>query len=125
MNRTTLDDSRICKPSFTTCVTLLLGLSIPLVFFPVQSALKLEGLYQWISTHCGVFYLFAGVTCFVFLLWLGMSRYGKIKLGDENDAIEFKEVSWAGMLFCAGIGAGLMRWAPVEWGYYFFHPRTA
>ena len=122
MNQTSHDDSQICKHSFTTCVTLLLGLSIPLVLYPVQSALKLEGLYQWISTHCGVLYLFAGVACFVFLLWLGMSRYGNIKLGDENDAIEFKEVSWAGMLFCAGIGAGLMRWAPVEWGYYFLSP---
>ncbi|MAI73181.1 MAG: choline transporter [Rhodopirellula sp.] len=122
MNQPTHDDSLICKQSFTTCVTLLLGLSIPLVFFPVQSALKLDGLYQWISINCGVFYLSAGVACFVFLVWLGMSPYGNIKLGDESEAIEFKEVSWAGMLFCAGIGGGLMRWAPVEWGYYFLSP---
>jgi BCCT family betaine/carnitine transporter len=28
----------------------------------------------------------------------------------------------AALLFCTGTGAGLMRWAPEEWGYYFSSP---
>ena len=31
-------------------------------------------------------------------------------------------LSWAGMLFCAGVGAGLLYWCGVEWAYYFDAP---
>ena len=122
MNEVTKNNAQICKCSFFTCFALLLALSFPMVFYPVESAVELNALYGAISTNCGVFYLFAGVACFGFLVWLGMSRYGNVKLGDESDTPEFKELSWAGMLFCAGIGAGLMRWAPLEWGYYYLSP---
>ena len=122
MNGTTHDGSRICKRSFITCVALLLLLAVPLLAYPVESASGLQGLFQSLSTNCGVVYLLAGVTCFLFLVWLGLSRYGSIKLGDKDDPVAFREFSWAGMLFCAGIGAGLMRWAPVEWGYYYRSP---
>ncbi len=71
------------------------------------------------TSNFGVLFLFAGVACFIFLLWLAMSPFGAIKLGDKNDTPEFKDFSWAGMLFCAGVGAGLLRWVLVEWGEYY------
>ena len=122
MNETTVACSRTCKTSFITCVVLLLALAVPVVLYPVQSHLQLNTLYTWTAKHCGVFYLLFGLACFIFLVWLGTTRYGSIKLGDEKDKVEFGEISWAGMLFCAGIGAGLLRWAPVEWGYYYLSP---
>ncbi|MGH3312243.1 MAG: BCCT family transporter [Streptomyces sp.] len=44
----------------------------------------------------------------VFSLWLAFSRYGKITLGREGEAPEFKTVSWVAMMFSAGMGIGLM-----------------
>jgi choline/carnitine/betaine transport len=44
----------------------------------------------------------------VFALWLAFSRYGKIPLGRDGEAPEFRTVSWIAMMFSAGMGIGLM-----------------
>ncbi|MFD3521573.1 BCCT family transporter [Streptomyces sp. NPDC058653] len=44
----------------------------------------------------------------VFALWLAISRYGRITLGDEGEKPEFRTVSWVAMMFSAGMGIGLM-----------------
>ena len=91
-------------------------------FYPVEVANVLQESYQEISRTCGFLYLLSGIMCFCFLIWLGTSEFGKVRLGGEDDTIEFSATSWLGMMFCAGIGAGLMRWAAVEWGYYYLDP---
>ncbi|MFI5805216.1 BCCT family transporter [Streptomyces sp. NPDC051561] len=50
----------------------------------------------------------------VFALWLAVSRYGKITLGEEGEAPEFKTVSWVAMMFSAGMGIGLMFYGVSE-----------
>ncbi|MDJ0465650.1 BCCT family transporter [Streptomyces sp. H27-C3] len=44
----------------------------------------------------------------VFALWLAISRYGRITLGEEGEKPEFRTVSWVAMMFSAGMGIGLM-----------------
>ncbi|MDT0305830.1 BCCT family transporter [Streptomyces sp. DSM 44917] len=44
----------------------------------------------------------------VFALWLAVSRYGRITLGQEGEEPEFRTVSWVAMMFSAGMGIGLM-----------------
>jgi glycine betaine transporter len=60
------------------------------------------------------FYM-ASVTAFLFLaLWLAFSKYGKRKLGRDDEEPEFSTISWLAMLFSAGMGAGLLFWAVAE-----------
>jgi BCCT family betaine/carnitine transporter len=35
---------------------------------------------------------------------------------------EFPTLSWVAMLFCAGVGAGLMYWCATEWAFYYESP---
>jgi len=44
-------------------------------------------------------------------LWLALSRYGKIRLGQPDDRPEFGRFAWFAMLFQAGMGIGLVFWA--------------
>ena len=44
----------------------------------------------------------------VFALWLAISKYGRIPLGRDDEAPEFRTVSWIAMMFSAGMGIGLM-----------------
>jgi choline/carnitine/betaine transport len=44
----------------------------------------------------------------VFALWLAFSKYGKVPLGRDGEAPEFRTISWIAMMFSAGIGIGLM-----------------
>ncbi|MGW4205715.1 BCCT family transporter [Streptomyces sp. NPDC004726] len=50
----------------------------------------------------------------VFALWLAISRYGRIPLGDEGETPEFRTVSWVAMMFSAGMGIGLMFYGVSE-----------
>lgn len=47
-------------------------------------------------------------------VWLALSRYGRIKLGKDEDQPEFSTVSWLAMLFAAGMGVGLLYWGTAE-----------
>ncbi len=47
-------------------------------------------------------------------VWLALSRYGRIKLGRDDDKPEFSTVSWLTMLFAAGMGVGLLYWGTAE-----------
>jgi BCCT family betaine/carnitine transporter len=68
-----------------------------------------------------LFYIF-GFAAFVFALWLAFGRYGNVKLGMASDEPEFSEMSWAAMMFAAGIGVGLVSWSFVEPIYYLSTP---
>jgi glycine betaine transporter len=50
------------------------------------------------------------ILCF----YLAFSRYGRIKLGKDEDEPEFSTVSWLTMLFAAGMGVGLLYWGAAE-----------
>ncbi|WP_059013286.1 BCCT family transporter [Streptomyces specialis] len=50
----------------------------------------------------------------VFALWLAISRYGRVTLGEEGEEPEFRTVSWVAMMFSAGMGIGLMFYGVSE-----------
>lgn len=47
-------------------------------------------------------------------LGLALSRYGKIRLGQDDERPEFPTASWLSMLFAAGMGVGLLYWGAAE-----------
>lgn len=59
-------------------------------------------------------FMLAATGFVVFALWLAISRYGKITLGQEGEEPEFKTVSWVAMMFSAGMGIGLMFYGVSE-----------
>lgn len=117
-----MEQSRIDWPSFGVSAAILVFSAIPLVAYPEESGVFLEALYTYIANEFGFLYLLASVGVIGFLIWLALSRFGKVKLGDRADQPEFSEISWIGMLFCAGVGAGLLVWCGTEWAYYYDAP---
>jgi glycine betaine transporter len=66
------------------------------------------------ATNLGWMYLLV-ITGFVgFVLYLGLSRFGDIRLGAENEGPEFSYSSWLAMIFSAGMGVGLVFWGVAE-----------
>lgn len=51
--------------------------------------------------------------------YLMMSRFGSIKLGDDDSKPEFSNFSWFAMLFSAGVGIGLLFFGIAEPMFYF------
>ncbi|MGI9234963.1 MAG: BCCT family transporter [Woeseiaceae bacterium] len=117
-----MEQSRIDWPSFVLCAVILAGASAPLILFPEASGAALESLYQFIAMQFGILYLLASVTAIGFLAWLAAGKYGAVRLGDSDEQPEFGGLSWVGMLFCAGVGAGLLYWCATEWAFYYDAP---
>ena len=69
---------------------------------------------NWVSINFGWLYIgFVFCLC-LFLTWLALSKYGKIKLGEDNEKPEYSNFSWYAMLFCGGTGIGLVFWSIAE-----------
>ncbi|MCK5720751.1 MAG: BCCT family transporter [Thiomargarita sp.] len=67
---------------------------------------------NWYYISVVAFFLF-------FTLWLLFSRYGNIRLGDDDEKPEFSTFAWFAMLFSAGMGIGLIFWSIAEPIYHF------
>jgi glycine betaine transporter len=65
-------------------------------------------------TSRGWFVMLSASLLLILCIWLAFSRYGKIKLGKDDDEPEFSTVSWLAMLFAAGMGVGLLFWGSAE-----------
>ena len=115
-----MDQKQIDWPSFGASIAFILVVCLPLAFAPEGAGDKLQVVYKYISDEFGILYLLGSVGAIGFLGWLAFSRYGDVRLGD--DEIEFSQMSWIAMLFCAGIGAGLMYWCVIEWTFYYEAP---
>ncbi|MGY1691647.1 BCCT family transporter [Geodermatophilus sp. SYSU D01105] len=63
---------------------------------------------EWVETNLGWLFVLLASAFVVFVLWLAAGRYGRIPLGRDDEAPEFRTVSWVAMMFSAGMGIGLM-----------------
>ena len=67
-----------------------------------------------ITRNFGWLYLWIVLGMVVFAVVLAFSRYGDLKLGDDDDEPEFSIGSWFSMLFAAGMGIGLVFFGVAE-----------
>ena len=96
------------------------------VVFVVFTALNVEfanGIYSairsWIEASLNWYYI-SSVTIMLFVcFYLMFSRFGKIRLGDDDSRPEFSNFSWFAMLFSAGVGIGLLFFGIAEPMFYF------
>lgn len=81
-----------------------------------------QGILQVTATNLGWMYLLV-ITVFVgFVLYLGLSKFGTIRLGAEDEPAEFSYSSWLAMIFSAGMGVGLVFWGVAEPMMHFNDP---
>jgi choline/glycine/proline betaine transport protein len=81
---------------------------------PQQAADAIGTLVGWTSEWFGWFYILLATSVLVFVLFIGISRYGRTKLGPEHSQPQYTTFAWASMLFAAGIGTDLMFFAVAE-----------
>lgn len=84
------------------------------IFFSDFSAAWIGRTLNWVSTTFGWYYLLAATLYIVFVVCIACSRFGSVKLGPEHSKPEFSMLSWAAMLFAAGIGIDLMFFSVAE-----------
>jgi BCCT family betaine/carnitine transporter len=112
----------IDKPTFFGALGLLLVVTVPLIVFPEQGAVWVTLARSFLTEKLGFLYLALGVGAGIFMAFIAFSDIGRISLGHPDEKPEFSTLSWAAMLFCAGIGASIIYWGTIEWAYYYQAP---
>ena len=69
------------------------------------------------------YYVLIAAFFVAFVLVLGFSRFGDIKLGKDDDEPEFSTGAWFSLLFAAGMGIGLVFYGVSEPLSHFVSPR--
>ncbi|MEL0050426.1 MAG: choline BCCT transporter BetT [Pseudomonas aeruginosa] len=94
-------------PVFYGAAILILLFAAVVIGFPQRAGEWLLAAQTWASQTVGWYYLLAMTLYLIFVVVTALSGYGKIKLGADHDEPEFSYLSWAGMLFAAGISITL------------------
>lgn len=104
------------KINWVMIVPLAICLSIIIwaIVGPSSFSYAATSLMSIITSKFGWLYMLGVAAFLVFCLWLALSRYGDIKLGEDSDKPEYSLVSWFAMLFSSGMGIGLIFWGVAE-----------
>lgn len=73
----------------------------------------------------GWFYVLTVAIILIFVVYLGMSKYGAIKLGPDHSTPDYSFATWLSMLFAAGMGIGLMFFGVAEPVMHYLAPPSA
>lgn len=105
------------------------GSAAGIVFFAVWTIVFTESTREaintvlgWISGSFGWLYFLSVVAYLVFVIAIGVSRFGHIRLGPEHTRPQFPVLTWAAMLFAAGIGIDLLFFCVAEPVTQFLEP---
>ena len=116
------DQTTIDWTLFGIAVGTILAACIPMLLYRDAAIDLTSRVYSWLTQDFGLLYQWAAIGCFVVLAVIAFGKYGKVRLGGDDMPREYSTVAWMGMLFCSGIGAGLLYWTPIEWAYYLDTP---
>ncbi|WP_226355502.1 MULTISPECIES: BCCT family transporter [unclassified Pseudonocardia] len=73
-----------------------------------------SGMIEALMRGGGWGFILAATAFVAFALFLAFSRFGRIRLGADDEEPEFRTVSWIAMMFSAGMGIGLMFFGVTE-----------
>ncbi len=81
---------------------------------------------QTLFRYRGWFVMLTVTTLLLACIFLAVSRYGRIRLGKDDDRPEFSTMSWLSMMFAAGMGVGLLFYGAAEpiSHYLFLSPKV-
>ncbi|MGY2065161.1 BCCT family transporter [Blastococcus sp. SYSU DS0619] len=80
---------------------------------------------EFVVDRFGWFYLLTATIVLIAVIAVAVSRWGKIRLGQDGDVPEYSTTAWFAMLFSAGMGIGLVFWGVAEPVSHFMTPPTA
>lgn len=106
---------------YYTSVAIILIVTLIAGIFPKLFGKYAQSTYDMIAGSFGWLFLVIIFVLDVFLIALAISRYGRFKLGADNEEPEFSFISWVGMLFSAGLGVGIVFWGVAEPLTHYLH----
>ncbi|WP_355660450.1 choline BCCT transporter BetT [Halomonas salifodinae] len=114
MNQDNLRRDRLNPAVFHGSVAGILVFLVLTMTFTDQAGAFFDAALAWVNETFGWYYMLAVVAYLVFVILIGCSRFGSIRLGPDHARPEFSLLSWSAMLFAAGIGIDLLFFSVAE-----------
>ncbi len=93
--------------------------------YPRQFGETANAVQDFITTRFGWFYVLSTFGFLVFTVVIALSRWGRLRLGDDDATPEYSTWSWVSMMFTAGMGIGLVYYGVSEPIMHFKNPPLA
>jgi choline/glycine/proline betaine transport protein len=104
----------LSKGIFVPSMVFIFLVSITSVLYPEIADQVLNIVKKFIFINLNWIYVWSVTAFVIFLVYLLFSKYGRIRLGDNDSRPEHSFFSWVAMLFSAGMGIGLMYFGVAE-----------
>ncbi len=107
-------DAPVDKVVFVIAMAITVGFVLWGVLAPESLTTISTTVLGWVISGTGWIYVLATTGFVGLMLLLAMSRYGRIRLGRDDERPEFSTGSWISMMFATGMGIGLIFWGVAE-----------
>jgi glycine betaine transporter len=105
---------RIDTPVFAIAAGISVAFVLVGVLFQDDLATVVGDVLSWVLENLGWLFVLSTAGFLIFVAFLAVSPYGRLRLGRDVDRPEFRTVSWIAMMFSAGMGIGLMFFGVAE-----------
>ncbi|HCM64074.1 MAG TPA: choline transporter [Morganella sp. (in: Bacteria)] len=113
---------KINPPVFFTSALIIFLIVGFAALFPQVAETHLKALQANLFKNASWFYILAVALILLSVTYLGLSRFGDIKLGPDHARPGYSYISWFAMLFSAGMGIGLMFFGVAEPVMHYLSP---
>ena len=107
----TLADRNGSKVNWQVLVTsslIILAFSIWAIFAPDNAASTMKTIVGWIGVNVGWIYVVTVTIVIGFVIWVAISPEGKVRMGPDHSRPQYNLLTWAAMLFAAGVGIDML-----------------
>ena len=103
----------------------IVGLSFLFFIMPNQSNHILNSVRFFFGDTLGIYYIVVGLGIFLVSIYLCMTKYGDIVLGEQNEKPKYSFFTWGAMMFTCGLAADILFYSFSEWVMYATNPHIS
>ena len=124
-NQRAADNSRIDWMITLVPFILIMGLAVYLFIYPEQANVVISQVRFFFGDTVGLYYLVIGLGVLIVSIFLSVSRYGDIVLGEPDEKPKYNFFTWGSMMFTCGLAADILFYSFAEWVMYATNPHIA
>ncbi|BDZ40955.1 hypothetical protein GCM10025865_02540 [Paraoerskovia sediminicola] len=115
--------STVSRRVFIPAASLIVAFVVVAMIFPEAMTDTMNTLQSEVVGDFGWYYILLVAVFIAFAIFMGISRFGDIVLGKDDDQPEFSLPVWFAMLFATGMGIGLVYWGVAEPLSHYISPK--
>lgn len=102
------------KKVFIISLVICAAIAVWAVGFNKQFTVASNAMFAFFTGKFGWLYLASMLAFVAFAIFIAAGKWGKIKLGSDDEKPQFSTLTWFAMLFGCGMGVGLVFWGVAE-----------